>query len=505
MDWERFAYLVAAGLLVLLNAFFVLAEFAIVKVRVTRMHELAEKGSTNAALAASIIKRLDAYLSTCQIGITVASLGLGWLGEPAVAHFLRPWIERLGWWSPVVSGSIAIGLALIFLTAVHITIGEQAPKMFAIRQGERAALVVARPLRAFYLVLFPAMWILNQATNAILWVLRIPPVSEMELAHSEEELKMILGASHEKGELTLNRLLMMENVLDFGTLRVRDVMTPGGKVVTLSSRAPWAENFEKIKTTLHSRYPLEMGSLGPSRIVHIKDIAVAMAAGGPPDLVAISRPVKSVRPDLPLEDLLQHFHRNHSHLAMVEDDRGTFLGLVSIEDVVEELIGTVRDEFEQVKEFRLADLVPPEAIALELESMPKPQVVRALVQRLAQKRPEINVEAVASTILKRESLASTGLGGGIAIPHGRVEGLPRPLAAIGRSKEGIDFQSLDGKPVNLFFLILTPIHDEGAHVNILGKISRLLSSDYLREKLSTAKSTEEVMEVLRITDQSLSA
>ncbi len=370
MDWEQVAYLVAAGLLVLLNAFFVLAEFAIVKVRVTRMHDLADKGNKNAALAASIIKRLDAYLSTCQLGITVASLGLGWLGEPAIAHILRPGIEDLGGWSGAVSKSIAIAIAFCFITLVHVVIGELAPKSVAIRRTEWAALAAARPLHWFYVITFPAMWILNVTSNAVLRLLRIPPVSDMEMAHSEEELKMILGASHEQGELTLNRLLMMENVLDFGTLKVRDVMTPASKVVTLSSRSPWPENLEKIKATLHSRYPLEMGELGPSRIVHIKDVAVAMAAGAPPDLVKISRPVKSVRPDLPLEDLLQHFNLNHSHLAMVEDDRGTFLGIVSIEDVVEELIGTVRDEFEEVKEVRLSDIVPPEAVALDLEPMP---------------------------------------------------------------------------------------------------------------------------------------
>src|SRR5262245_2947124 len=329
MDWDQTAYLSAAGLLVLLNAFFVLAEFAIVKVRVTRMHELADKGNRNAALMASIIKRMDRYLSACQLGVTVASLGLGALAEPAIAKILSN--------SGLLSHSIAIGAALVFFTAIHITVGEQAPKMLAIRQGERSALVIARPLRLFYLLCFPAMWLLSVASNAVLWILRIPSASDMELAHSEEELKMILGASHEKGELTLNRLLMMENVLDFGTLRVRDVMTPGAKVVTLSSRAAWPENLEKVKATLHSRYPLEMGALGPSRIVHIKDVAVAMAAGAPPDLVKISRAVKAVRPDLSLEDLLQHFNRNHSHLAMVEDDRGMFLGIVSIEDVVEEL------------------------------------------------------------------------------------------------------------------------------------------------------------------------
>ena len=497
MDWERTAYLVAAVLLVLLNAFFVLAEFAIVKVRVTRMHDLADKGNKNAALVARIIKRLDAYLSTCQLGITVASLGLGALAEPAIAHMLSH--------SGVMSHSIGIAVALIFVTAVHITIGEQAPKMLAIRRGEFAALLVARPLRLFYILCFPAMWLLNMASNAVLWVLRIPPASEMELAHSEEELKMILGASHEQGELTLNRLLMMENVLDFGTLRVRDVMTPGPKVVTLSARAPWPENFEKIKATLHSRYPLETGTRGPSRIVHIKDVAVALAAGTPPDLMKISRVVKSVRPDMPLEDLLQHFNRNHSHLAIVEDDRGAYFGIVSIEDVVEELIGTVRDEFEQVKEVRLADLVPLEGVALDIEPSPKAQVIRALVERLAQKRPEIQVQPVVSAILKRESLASTGLGNGIAIPHGRVDGITRPVAAIGRSEKGIDFQSLDGNPANLIFLILTPVHDEGVHVHILGKISRLLASDYLRERLIHASTPDEAMEVLKVADQSLSA
>ncbi|HEU4339625.1 MAG TPA: CNNM domain-containing protein [Planctomycetota bacterium] len=505
MNWEQAAYLIGAGLLVLLNAFFVLAEFAIVKVRVTRMHQLAEKGNTNAALAASIIKRLDAYLSTCQLGITVASLGLGWLGEPAIKHLLQPLIEGLGPWSKAVSSSIAIAISFCFITLIHVVIGELAPKSVAIRRTEWAALAAARPLHAFYLITFPAMWILNVTSNAVLWLLRIPPVSDMEMAHSEEELKMILGASHEQGELTLNRLLMMENVLDFGTLRVRDVMTPGAKVITLSARAPWPENFEKIKATLHSRYPLETGTRGPSRIVHIKDVAVSLASGAPPDLLKISRVVKSVRPDMPLEDLLQHFNRNHSHLAIVEDDRGAYFGIVSIEDVVEELIGTVRDEFEQVKEVRLAELVPPEAVALNLEPSPKAQVIRALVERIARKRPEISVDAVVSGILKRESLASTGLGNGIAIPHGRVEGIARPVAAIGRSEKGIDFQSLDGNPAHLLFLILTPVHDEGVHVHILGKISRLLASDYLRERLIHASTPEEAMEVLKVADQSLSA
>jgi CBS domain containing-hemolysin-like protein/mannitol/fructose-specific phosphotransferase system IIA component (Ntr-type) len=495
MTLQQTVNLAAAGLLVLLNAFFVLAEFAIVKVRVTRMHELAEKGNRNAALVASIIKRLDAYLSTCQLGITVASLGLGWLGEPALAKLFPSG----------VSHALAVAISFCLITLVHVVIGELAPKSIAIRRTEWAALFSARPLQFFHFVTYPAMWILNVTSNAILRLLRIAPVSDMEMAHSEEELKMILGASHDQGELTLNRLLMMENVLDFGTLRVRDVMTPAAKVVTLSVRAPWPENLEKIKSSLHSRYPLDTGGRSPTRMVHIKDIAVAMAAGGAPDVARISRPVKGVSPDLSLEDLLQHFNRNHSHLALIEDGRGAFLGIVSIEDVVEELIGTVRDEFEQVKEIRLSELVPPEAVALNIDPVPKRDAIRSLVEKLGHTLPEIKAGPVVAAILKRESLASTGLGNGIAIPHGRVEGLARPVAAIGRSPQGIDFQSLDGKPVHLLFLILTPVHDEGIHVHILGKISRLLASDYLRERLLHATTPEEAMEVLRVADQSLSA
>ncbi|MBI4565430.1 MAG: DUF21 domain-containing protein [Planctomycetes bacterium] len=505
-SWLQLLYLAAAGLLVLLNAFFVLAEFAIVKIRATQMLELAERGNARAALATSIVKRLDAYLSTCQLGITVASLGLGWIGEPAFATLLKPWLDALGIWSRTVTTSVAFAISFAFVTFIHVVIGELAPKSIAIRRTEWATLFAARPLHWFYRVTFPAMWLLNVTSNAVLRLLRIPPVTDMELAHSEEELRMILGASHEKGAVTLNRLLMMENVLDFGTLTVADVMTPAERVISLSAAAPWSETFDKIRKSLHSRYPLDFGtSKKRDRMIHLKDLLIAVAAGKPPDLTSIARPVRAVRPDLSLEDLLQHFYRNRSHLAMVEDDAGRFLGLVTIEDVIEELIGTVRDEFETVKEFNLSDLVPPGAIALGLEPMTKEQSIRTLIERLAQKHPELNVPLIVSTILRRETLASTGLGEGIAIPHSRIPALLRPMGAIGQWPQGIEFQALDAHPVYLMFLILTPVHDEGVHVHILGKISALLSSDYLRERLRHAQSVEEVREVLRISDQSLPA
>lgn len=499
-------FIALAGLLVLLNAFFVLAEFAIVKVRATRMRELADNGNRTASLVTGIIHRLDAFLSTCQLGITLASLGLGWVGEPAFAKLLEPWLAGLGL-PPAGVHSIAFGVSFAFITLCHTVLGELVPKSLSIRAAERWALFVARPLAVAHILLFPAMWILNTSSNLILRLFRVAPATETESAHSEEELKMILGASHEKGAVTLNRLLMMENVLDFGTLRVRDVMVPAAKVVALDATAPWEENLETITKSFHSRYPLRRPeSKRFDFIVHIKDIAVEIAKrNGPPDLARIARSVQSVRAELPLEELLQHFHRNRSHLAMVEDPQGRFIGVVSLEDVVEELIGTVRDEFEKDVEVRLEALVPADAILTDLEAASKEAAIRALVSALKPARPEVDVDGVVQTIVKREALASTGLGEGIAIPHGRVPGLSRPAAAIGLCPKGLEFQSLDGKPARLIFLILTPSHDEGAHVHILGKISTLLASDYLRERMMQAARPEDVVEVLRTSDKALPA
>ncbi len=499
-------YVGVAAFLVLLNAFFVLAEFAIVKVRATRMRDLASKGDRRAALVVRITGELDAYLSTCQLGITVASLGLGWVGEPAFARLVEPALGWAGIRSAALLHSVSFTIAFTFVTLAHTVLGELVPKSISIRRAEAAALWCARPLLAFHHGFFPLMWILNTSSNAVLALLRVGRASETESAHSEEELRMILGASHEKGSFTLNRLLMMENVLDFGTLKVADVMIPASKVVTLDATAPWEDNLAKVRSTHHSRYPLARPeSKRYDFIVHIKDLAIEMAKGAAVDLRKIARSVQHVRAELSLEELLQHFHRNRSHLAMVEDARGAFLGLVSLEDVVEELIGTVRDEFEQTTEVRLEDLVPAGGIVLDLPPGPKEGAVRTLVQALRTSRPELDVDGVVAGILKREALASTGLGEGIAIPHGRVPGLSRPTAAIGLSPDGLDWRSLDGKPAHLIFLILTPSHDEGIHVHILGKISTLLSSDYLRERLRQAKGVGDVVDVLKASDRSLPA
>jgi len=295
---------------------------------------------------------------------------------------------------------------------------------------------------------------------------------------------------------------MMENVIDFGTLRVENVMIPAAKVAMLDPSRPWADNLEIIEHTLHSRYPLAAPRV--EKEVHVKDIGLQLARSGKVDLDLIARPVLRVHPDLSLEDLLKRFLTGGPHLATVER-AGALLGIVTLEDVIEELVGTIRDEFEQVKDYRLSEIVPAEAVLLDLKPGSKEETIRTLAVAMASARKDVDAAKAVAAVMKREALSSTGLGSGVAIPHGRVEGLVRPAAALGRSTEGLDFRSLDGKPVHLVFLILSPPHDEGAHLHILEKISSLFLSDYLRDRLTTAATPEEILEVLRLTDRSIPA
>lgn len=317
---------------------------------------------------------------------------------------------------------------------------------------------------------------------------------------------MILGASHERGQFTLSRLLMMENILDFGTLTVADAMTPASQAVVLDAAKPWTENLELVRRSMRSRYPLlRRDHPKIESAVHIKDIALVVGATlQPPDLAKIARPIFSVREDLPLESLLTRFHQRGTHIAAVEDEKGKWVGLVTLEDVMEELVGTIRDEFEPVKDERLLDIVPVSAIELELEAATKEEAIRKLSDRLASAVPGVDARMLAQAVLKRESLASTGLGDGIAIPHARLAGLARSAAVFARSA-GLDFGCLDGKPAQILFLVVTPPHDEGAHVRVLAKISRLLSSEYLKERLLRAKTPEEIREIFDVSDRSVPA
>ena len=349
-----FGKLSAIAALVFLNGFFVAAEFALVKIRMSQLEALADEGNARAAKAQKVAGDLDAYLSACQLGITLASLGLGWVGEPFLAQILQPVFTLLGISSPAVITSISFLIAFSVITFLHIVLGEQAPKILAIRKPVPATLIVSGPLRWFYVIFKPAIWFLNVSSNWVLkHILRTEPVKEGELAHSEEELRLILDESEKSDEVSSIGRDILLNALDMRRRVVRDIMTPRGDVVYLDVEESFDENVKKALESRHTRFPLCRGHLDNAiGLIHIKEL-VPMMRDPQPDLMKIKRELTPVPEMMSLEKLLNLFLVRHAHLAIVVDEYGGTVGMVTMENVLEELVGDIQDEFDTEKaEFR---------------------------------------------------------------------------------------------------------------------------------------------------------
>jgi CBS domain containing-hemolysin-like protein len=337
--------------LVGLNGFFVACEFAIIKVRASQLDELAEEGNERARFAKYIRAHLDAYLSATQLGVTVASLALGWLGEEFLAHLLEPFFALANIHSHVFVTSISVTLAFIGITFMHIVFGELAPKYTAIANPLAVSLRLVRPLGAFYFLFRPAIWILHKSSNLLLQkLLRMKPVSGTELAHSEEELRLILEQSEKSKEVSaLGRKLVL-NVLDLRERVVRDIMTPRGEVVYLDLEDDFETNVKKALDSRHTRFPLGRENLDNTiGLIHIKEL-VPMMRDPNPDLMRIKRELIPVPEMMQLEKLLTLFLSKHAHLAIVVDEFGGTVGMVTLENVLEELVGDIQDEFDTDKE-----------------------------------------------------------------------------------------------------------------------------------------------------------
>jgi CBS domain containing-hemolysin-like protein len=348
------AKLGAIAVLVFLNGFFVAAEFALVKIRMSQLEALADEGNLRAAMAQTVAGDLDAYLSACQLGITLASLGLGWVGEPFLAQILQPVFALLGITSPGLITSVSFLLAFSVITFLHIVLGEQAPKILAIRKPLPATLIVSGPLRMFYILFKPAIWFLNVSSNWVLrHILRTEPVKEGEIAHSEEELRLILDESEESDEVSSIGRDILVNALDMRRRVVRDIMTPRGEVVYLDIEESFDENVKKALESRHTRFPLCRGHLDNTiGLIHIKEL-VPMMRDPQPDLMKIRRELIPVPEMMSLEKLLNLFLVRHAHLAIVVDEYGGTVGMVTMENELEELVGDIQDEFDAEKaEFR---------------------------------------------------------------------------------------------------------------------------------------------------------
>jgi CBS domain containing-hemolysin-like protein len=341
-------YLVLAFLFVLANGFFVAAEFALVKVRSTQIVELAEQGSLRAKMARKMIRHLDAYLSATQLGITLASLALGWIGEPAFHHLIQPLFTRFSV-SDATARSISATVAFVIISILHIVLGELAPKSIAIQKPVGATLWTAHPLHAFYVITYPAIYVLNGVSRAILKLIGIEPAGEhAEMAHSPEELRLILASSEKAGILSEENREIIEGVFQFSKRTARQIMVPRTDVVILSTTRTIEENLETIRVTRHTRYPLCEGSLDQTiGLIHVKDLLLAQLRGPGRSLHELKREVLFVPENSTVDSLLQQFIESKTHMAIVLDEYGGSSGIVSLENITEELFGQIQDEFDR--------------------------------------------------------------------------------------------------------------------------------------------------------------
>jgi CBS domain containing-hemolysin-like protein len=336
------AALFVSALLVMANAFFVASEFAIVKIRPTRVQELINQGGRRARLLAGILGRLDAYLSAFQLGVTLASLALGWVGEPAIARVLQPHLVGFGQWTGLATHSIALGISFTVITFVHVTIGELVPKSFALQLAEPVALWAAVPLRIFHLLAFPIVWILKTSSNLMLRFIGLRPASEAEMLHSADELRLVL--QHVRLEPGARRLI--DRVFDYTHRVARHVMTLRRDVVVLVAGRPFEDNLKIALANQYTRYPLcEPGTDRVVGYVHLKDIVGALASGRPPKRMReIAREPIYCSEETRCEWLRREFQRRRVHIAVVLGGNNTFVGIVTLEDLLEEFVGEIQDE-----------------------------------------------------------------------------------------------------------------------------------------------------------------
>ncbi|UVI28073.1 hemolysin family protein [Paenibacillus spongiae] len=333
--------------LVFLNGFFVAAEFAMVKVRSSRIDTLVLEGNRRARFAANLTNHLDAYLSACQLGITLASLGLGWIGEPAIAKAIEPLLLKLSF-SETLIHTVAFIIAFSIITLLHIVLGELAPKTVAIRKSESVTLWTAIPLIMFYKIMYPFIWFLNGTANRLLKLIGVEPASEHDSAHTEEEIRILMKESHESGLIDNTELTLVDNIFNFTETNAREIMIPRTEMNCLYTNLSFEENQTIALNEMHTRYPICEGDkdniIG---FVHIKDMMKVTEAQGVRDIRAMIRPITTVPESMQISTLLKLMQKKKTQIAILIDEYGGTSGLVTLEDIMEEIVGEIQDEFDE--------------------------------------------------------------------------------------------------------------------------------------------------------------
>ncbi|MBP3040349.1 HlyC/CorC family transporter [Bacillaceae bacterium Marseille-Q3522] len=339
--------LILISILIAFTGFFVAAEFAIVKIRSSKIDQLVEESKPGSLAAKHITSHLDEYLSACQLGITITALGLGWLGEPTVEKILMPLFDMLAW-NPSLSHLVSFILAFILMTFLHVVIGELAPKTFAIQKAEAITLAFSKPLILFYKVMFPFIWSLNGSARFVTGIFGLKPAPEHELAHSEEELRIILSESYKSGEINKAELTYLNNIFEFDNRIAKEIMVPRTEIVTISMEDTIEDALNIIRREKYTRYPITNGDKDNIEgIVNIKEILTASLKNNTlKNLIPFIKPVMRVIETIPIHDLLLKMQKERSHMAILIDEYGGTSGLVTVEDILEEIVGEIRDEFD---------------------------------------------------------------------------------------------------------------------------------------------------------------
>lgn len=330
-------------LLVLLNGFFVSVEYAMVKVRSGRIDSLIEEGSKRALAARNIVHHLDAYLSACQLGITLASLALGWLGEPAIATIVGPIMAGLGFGESSVY-VISLIIAFMFITVLHIVLGELAPKTIAVNKAEAVLLLTAGPMNVFYKLMYPFIWIVNSMARGLLRIFHLAPASELGIAHTEEEIRILMQESNKSGLIDNTEMALVDNIFEFVDTMAREIMIPRTEMICLNNHLSAEENLEIAYEGMRTRYPVCDGDkdhiLG---FIHIKDLIRDNA----PIYIELLRPILTVPESIQISALLKVMQRAKTQIAILIDEYGGTSGMVTLEDIMEEIVGEIQDEFDE--------------------------------------------------------------------------------------------------------------------------------------------------------------
>lgn len=330
-------------LLILLNGFFVSIEYAIVKVRHHRINALAEEGKQRAIIVKGMLGRLEQYLSACQVGITLCSLGLGWLSEPIITSLLYPIFEMLGLQGGIMS-VISLTIAFLFIAMMHIVFGELAPKTVAILKAESIVMWFARPMKLFFRLMYPLVWLLQKISTTVLKIVGVTPSSGQTQLHTEDEIRIMMKESSERGLLDSTEMSLVDNIFEFADTTAKEIMIPRTEMQCLYIQDTLEENLNVALEGTRTRYPVcDEDKDHIIGFFHIKDLIKSNEQ----QYMEFLRPIMAVPESIPISTLMKRLQRTKSQIAILIDEYGGTSGMVTLEDIVEQIVGEIQDEFDE--------------------------------------------------------------------------------------------------------------------------------------------------------------